>query len=193
MPVKPKDAGPQWPGWDDVIKTRSEMCEGKAGEEAFVDYLDDLFGAQRKWEPNAAHGIAIRLRSAPHGHAFPLGDIVTVLNGCPGSRVTVSHKGTKITQNQLGHSLRAAGVVLVLPTRHLDGTYSASAVGGNRYATITAKALAMVRSASELLEGLPPAEVLEALDPGMRKQLVDFGDKVVAPVNNMLKLLREGD
>lgn len=193
MPVKPRDAGPHWPGWDDVIKARSEMCEAKAGEEKFIEYLDELFGRPRKWEPNAAHGVAMRLRSAPRGLAFPLGDIITVLDGCPGSRVIASHKGTKITQNQLGHNLRNAGVVLVLPTRHLNGTYSASAVGANRCATTIAKALALVRTAADQLGGLPPAEVLDALDDKMRKQFAEFGDDVVAPVNNMLKLLKEGD
>lgn len=192
MVVTPAQAGPGWPGWDDVIKTRTQMCEGARGEKAFITYISDLI-KPRKWQPNAARAIAIRLRTADYPCAFPIRDICIVLNGCAGTRINEDHTGTRVTENQLGQWMREAGALVHYPTQHLDGTYSPP--GGARNATsssgIISKAMAQVRGAAVLLEGLDPAEVAECLDKEMRRQLGAFATDVTSRVNVVHQLLKE--
>lgn len=195
MAVTPAQAGPQWPGWDDVIKVRKQMCEDRAGEDAFLAYISDLI-KPRAWPVNAARAIAIRLRSGTdskkHPDAFPIGDISLVLRGCPGARITKNHTGTQVTENTLSHWLRDAGVTVHVPTHHLDGNYSAPGTArSNPPAITTSKALSLVRTAADLLEGLDPTEVAECLDDEMRRQLTAYADDVVNRVTMVFQLLKE--
>jgi hypothetical protein len=190
--ITPSQAGPRWPGWDDVIKTRSQMCNERAGGEAFVRYMNDLI-KPRKWAPTAARDIAVRLRGAEYPDAFPLADIITVLNGCPGSRIQPGHTGTAITENQLGRWMRDVNCTVWVPTHHLDGTWSAPASAPRNVPAITiSKSLALVRNAAAFLEGLDPTEVALCLDDAvMIKQLRAFRDDVMNRLSLVNEFLKE--
>jgi hypothetical protein len=167
------------------------MCADRAGEEAFTKYMKDLI-SPRVWGLDTAQDIAVRLRGADNLKGFPMSDIIIVLNGCVGARLAKGHTGTKITESQLGARLRAAGCHLYYPTRHLDGTYSASgSARDNPGVVVLSKAIALMRTAADHLDTLDPAEVGPSLTPEMRQQLTMFADAQFSRLDRAYKILKE--
>jgi hypothetical protein len=187
--VPPSKATVDWPGWQEILKTRWDMAAAAAGEKAFVEYLDTMIKPPRRFGKNQAVRIAALLRGAPYPQALPLQEVLLVV---PAIR-TDDGKSIPVNVSTVGRWAMSRGVRVHYPTRHLHGGWSAPGQAKENVAVLAiSSGLAAARVGADKLRTATLAHCAELLEDDMRDQLRAMRNDVFAQLAIVDEMLKAG-
>lgn len=185
-PRRSSEAGPTWPGWDDVIEMRYKMCLAKEGEDAFVAWLNDQV-YPRSFGPNVEIAIACKLRALDFPYVFPYRDVLLCLSSSKDPK-----KYDRRRETQISKAVRQLGFSVYVPTLHLDGKTSApGAVPRDHPANTIVAAITKIRHGAEMAAALDTIDADQKLNRQMRRQLGNYFKYALRDMDTLSDLLKE--